>query len=259
MSTADYTFDSSKIQIVPNVARLILPNTFSTVLENKVMNVQTFTSMSAVINQTGGDNIQFQMKVNGILQYWTGSAWSTSDGTYSQSNTVSTINTNAATLITSTNKTLQIQAAFSGSGTTTPELVQFIVNYVNGPIFTSPSGENTIYVYLRDITSMELTVADNFPTLIAVNDAPFMNNNFVIPRFYKETPFAPDSTGSLIASIPLTYTDNVNKKIRFMIRYGFDGLASRLETIRFNPVVIPTATTTDLTTIVSIDTNQILS
>lgn len=257
MSDTNYDFDSSKVEIVGSVARLIIPNVAATIQDKLVMNALSFTSMVESVNKAGSDDIRYHFKVNGSYKYWSGAAWVASDQTYTQSNSVATINTNAATLITSGPKTLQWEAVFKGSGTTSPELTSVTINYINTPVFTAVTDHCQVYCYLEDLLGIDLTATVSKAKLIAVNDAPFMNNGHIIPRFYEEATFASDGFG-FIASLSLVTTEDSNKKIRFMVVYQNDGYPSRLETVRFNPCIIPEQTSADLVDISSVNSNQIL-
>lgn len=252
----DYTYDTSKVQIIANIAKLILPNTSATIQENFVMNALTFIGMTENVNKAGSDDIKYHFAVNGAYVYFNGSAWVSSDRSYSQSNDVSTININAATLIVGGPKTLQWEATFKGSGTTSPELQLISIDYINEPIFAQGIDRCVVFCYLSDLLGQDLTTVNN-AKLIAINDSPFMNNGHIIPRFYEESSFSFDGAG-FIAYLSLVQTEDSNKKIRFMVTYELDGFPSRVETVRFNPCIIPEQASADLVDISSINTNQIL-
>lgn len=252
-----YDYDPTKIVLSGGSAQLVLPTTVATLVLSNPLNVNVFLSLTESVTKSGSDDVTYQMFVDGVLKYWSGSAWVTSNGSYAQSNAAAVVNTNAATLITSPPKSLKVYIVLKGSGSTTPLLNNLIVSYDNTPVFTSISGQCTVFCYLRDIVGEDLTVADNNPKLVAVNDTAFFNNNFIVPTFYKEASFTTDLNG-LIASLSLTQTEDVNQKIRFMVTYEPSGNPNRQITIPFRPCVIPNLSQADLTEISSLNTNQLI-
>lgn len=257
MATQNYIYNSSLIQLISGVAELIIPNTFGTLLIADVFNCSSFLSLTETVTKSGSDNIQYQMKVGNVLQYWNGSAWVSSDGSFLQSNSVSTINSNAASLISSPPETFQVQIVFSGSGTTTPMISNLVVNYSEIPSLIPVGGQCQVFCYLQDITGLDLNVEDNAPVLVAVNDAHFFNNDYLVPRFYKEAAFAPDSNG-LLASLSLVQTESSGKSIRFMVNYQTSATPTRTESIRLLPAVIPVEDQINLADLTAVDTSQIL-
>lgn len=258
MSTANYTFDDTKIELIaPGKARLKVPVTSGTIMPAEIMSAASLTSISETVVKSGADDIKYHFKRNGSFVYHNGSAWVSSDQSFSQSNTVAEINAAASTLLSS-NSTLQIQAVLSGSGATSPELDSLSVTYVSGPVFaTTDPDECIVYCYLRDILDDDLSVSTHAPKLLAVNDESFVNNGIVVARFTKEASFALTPEG-LMAQLSVIRTANSNKKIRFMITYEPTGDAQKLETIRFKPSVIPNSASADLTSIASIDSTQVI-
>jgi hypothetical protein len=257
MST-NYSYDPAKLHIVSGVIQLVLPNTLGTLVFDDIYNSVSFTSLGATIIAGGSDGIGFQIYLNGSLVYYNGSAWVASNGSYAQSSTVAQINAGAASLVVSSPSTIELQAVFSGSGSTTPELANVTVNYINaGPFAPIVAGSCNVYCYLEDILGNQLTIAGNAPQLIAVNDYHFVNNDSFVARFYKTVNFYEDAAGPA-AVIPLVITANSGNKIRFMITYQPDGDPSRVETIRINPCVIPNQNSADLTTIAAVDQSQVL-
>ncbi len=80
--------------------------------------IDAFTETKAA---TGNDQIQYILKKGTVKYYWSGSAWAVSDGTYGQSNTAATIETNRATF-TDTAVTTEVTVFLhSDDGSTTPE------------------------------------------------------------------------------------------------------------------------------------------
>lgn len=252
-----YDYDPTIIQLVGGTAQLILPNTLGILTIQELFTMNTFTSLTETVTKTGADDVTYQMKVDGVLKYWNGSAWAASDGSYAQSNSVSVVNAHAATLVSSPPKTVQVVVVLKGSGTTSPSLDNLVVLYDNTPIFTPAAGKCTVYCYLQDILGDDLTAAGNAPQLVASNDVSFVNEGFFVPSFFKTADFAADMVG-LIASLSLSRTEDVNQKIRFAITYEPNGSPGRVKTIHLKPCVIPNQSQVDLSTITSIDSAQLI-
>jgi len=90
-------------------------------------------------------NPRFTVSVNsGTHQYWTGSAWANSDGTYAQANDIGTINTNLPTLTV--------------AGTTIDRRVHFTDTYT----------QDSVDDYVFNYTAEDLYYVDN-PTIIWAN------------------------------------------------------------------------------------------
>ncbi len=70
--------------------------------------------------ETGSDGIRFHIKVDDVAKYWNGSAWANSNGTYAQSNSDEDINTNAATLLSTTSVLKVVAVLHSHDGSTSP-------------------------------------------------------------------------------------------------------------------------------------------
>lgn len=263
MSSTNFTFDSSKIEIVGNVARLIIPNTSGTVLANYKMQASAINSVSESINKSGSDNIKYIFKVggdSGSYYYWNGSAWVSSDQSFSKANTVAEINAHCSTLISSVTTSpdyVQWEAVLSGSGTTTPELVSFSVDWENAPVFKNvPDGECNVWCYLKDLLDVDVP-EDMNATLICINDTPFLNNGSVVAKFTRSASFSDDGVG-LFAFIKVVQTVSTNDKLRFMITYEPDGKSTHIETLRFKPAAIPEVGSINLVDLTNIDRNQLL-
>lgn len=85
--------------------------------------VGELSAFSESATKPTGTEIKYIIDVNGTEKYFNGTAWATSDGTYSQANTASEVNTNATTLI-SESSTLKVIALLNTTDNQeTPELV----------------------------------------------------------------------------------------------------------------------------------------
>lgn len=263
MSSTNFIFDGSKVQIVGNVARLIVPVTSATILSRTLLGVNTLDSVSESVNKAGTDNIKYHFLVNSSTYYWfNGTTWVVSDQSFAQSNSVAEINAAASSFISTVvgpgiNANVQWEAVFAGSGTTSPELVTFTVSYESGPVYSNvPLNECYVYCYLRDLLDVDVPLAMN-AKLVCVNDQSFVNNGVVIARFTRSVSFASDGTG-MLASMKVIQTNLSNKKLRFMITYEPTNALQKVETIRFRPVMIPAYSSIDLAHLTTVDTNQLL-
>lgn len=254
--TQNFIYNNTIIQITGGTASLILPNPTGTLLFGDIFSITTLTSILPTISATGSDGIQFVMIVNGSPLYYNGSAWVASNQTYAQSNPYTVVNTNAASLITSTS-TLQLLLIFKGSGTTTPSISALNESIVFVPTISTPTGQCAIYVYLQDILGVDLASTVTNPQFLALNDTAFMNNGYTVARFTEVANFVTDASGTW-ASLNLIQTVNSGNKIRFMLTYQPNSLLNRLETIRFKSAVIPAQSSVNLTDLTAIDTGQLL-
>jgi hypothetical protein len=79
--------------------------------------------------KTGSDQIKAILKKDTLWYYWNGSAWTTSDGTYSQSNTIAEIETNKTSFVDSRTYFGVKLFLYSETGLTTPELDTLLIQY----------------------------------------------------------------------------------------------------------------------------------
>lgn len=85
-----------------------------------------FTSAFTV---SGSDLVKFTLEINGTEQYWNGSAWATSDGTYSQTSTEAELLDNLATVPTFQGALRPVAYIHSDDGLTTPEIDDIVIEY----------------------------------------------------------------------------------------------------------------------------------
>jgi hypothetical protein len=79
--------------------------------------------------KTGSDEIKYIIKKGTAWYYWTGSAWAESDGTYSQANTATEIETNKASLVSASTQCYVKLFLHSADGTTSPEIDNLEIDY----------------------------------------------------------------------------------------------------------------------------------
>ncbi len=90
----------------------------------------SITEITAVTEQSPGDEIRFVINKDGGNYFWNGTEWIDADGTYAQSNTVADINTNISTLITEKCRVRFNIYFHSYDGSTTPTIDLLNINYV---------------------------------------------------------------------------------------------------------------------------------
>lgn len=120
--TANYTPDWSNIKTLYTTSNPYIDTLIG------IYN-QGLESISAVIEKTGLDDVPFILKKDDTFYYWDGSQWTESNGTYSQSSTLTNINTNAGSFTTDSNELKLRMFLHSEDGTTTPILNPVTVTY----------------------------------------------------------------------------------------------------------------------------------
>jgi hypothetical protein len=96
---------------------------------NGTIEVDGLTSFVTSETVVSGSAIKYQLEVGGVLKYWNGAAWATSNGTYAQANTAADINTNCASLSLTTGYSFRPQAVLSSGGTQQATLNSITVSY----------------------------------------------------------------------------------------------------------------------------------
>lgn len=82
------------------------------------------------ISEPAGSSLQYILNIAGQDMYWDGSEWSDSDGSFSQSNTLATLNANKASLDLSVGKTIKLKILLvSDDGSVRPEATALTLNY----------------------------------------------------------------------------------------------------------------------------------
>lgn len=242
--------DNTKIQIIANSASLInnsgYPITNPTVLETFQMQASSLSAFVENAKYSGSDNVQYTILVSGVDYYWNGSAWVSSDGTYSKSNTASVINTNCGhssmgTLL-GTGSYVTIRAFLhSASGTTSPSLTGVSLTYTFAAIRPSNPAQCTIWVYLEDILGNVVGSVQNAILSVQQKDA-FIYGQFVVAPFTKQVVF--DSTG--YAQLILDETQTPGYSVLFTISYN---IGTTNNSINFIPCIVPNSGSCPLTSI----------
>lgn len=109
-------------------------------------------SLAHDITETAGSFIKIILKLDGVLKYWNGSAWATSNGSFAQANTLAEVNTNIAELISSGNHEVFFRWVFTTSvNTETAEIATADIEYDFGALGVDPA-TCVVYGYLRDVS-----------------------------------------------------------------------------------------------------------
>lgn len=104
------------------------------------------------VQSSTGSTVGVILKIDGVLKYWNGSAWVTSDGSAAQSNPAATVNTNLPALDLGTNSEIFLRWVLSTADvSTSPELDSATVTYDFGAILTAPT-TCIVYGYILDIS-----------------------------------------------------------------------------------------------------------
>lgn len=250
--------NSTLIQIVANSASLVNNAGYSTanpyVLSTFQMQASAISAFVETATYGGSDNVQYTILINGVDYYWTGSTWTTSNGTYSQSNTASVINANcgnsALTTALGTGSYVQVRAFLhSNSGNTTPTLAQVALTYTFAAIQPSNPAQCTVWVYLQDILGN--TVGSAQKATLSVNQKdPFIYGGYVVAPFVKSTTFNSNGYAQLI----LDETQTPGYSVQFSISYLVGD--SSLKQIDFVPCIVPNAGSCALTSITTFATKS---
>lgn len=138
----------------------------------------------------GSDAVQYVLVVDDQDRYWDGAAWADSNGTYAQSNPATTINTNAATAISSRSE-MNVKAFLSSDdGSTTPELDLVSITHTSEQLDPTAPSSVTVQGYVYD--------ANGPVASLAIKARPLTNgywNSDVFQVYKYETIATTDSEG----------------------------------------------------------------
>lgn len=131
-------------------------------------NIKQWNSFTETATKTGSDEIQYILSDDGgtTYKYHNGTTWTTSDGTYSQSNTATVVNSNIGTFPITTDGMKIRLFLHSDDGTTTPAICELVVNYGLGEVLIladdltgAASTDNHVYAY-TSLTVRPLRIAN---------------------------------------------------------------------------------------------------
>jgi hypothetical protein len=170
-------------------------------------------SFSATQSDSSPATVKYQLSVDGTYKYWNGSAWATSDGTLSQSNTAAEINTNAGSLDLSAGvSSLLVRALFSSDGQTRATLTTVSFDY-NFFVASATPSECVLYMYVQDILGEEVSDVE---LSVSLETGFFYSSSSNWIGAY-ERRLVPNSEGLIESSFVETNTDT--KKYRFKLYY----------------------------------------
>lgn len=244
-SGQSFNFDTTLVEVASNTLRLkdLGGGTYSTA--NPLTTTQhqnTITSLSSfaeVATKPANTEIYYQLVLNGLV-YWYNSVnakWEASDGSFSQSNTASDINTNAADVFTDlallVPQYLSLRVFLSSTNVNArPELTSNTIGYnwinSNPPVIN----QCLLFGYLSDLLGNNPIPTSQYPItfLVSCDHAFFNGTRFVLP-FTKTVNF--DNTGYAEISVIETATPGI--KLNFSITY-FDGISLTTSKL-FNAIV----------------------
>lgn len=120
------------------------------------LQVEEIVSFSHSIIVPANTTLGVVLKIDGVLKYWDGAAWSTSDGTYAQSNTATQINDNLSSLSFGVNSSVFFRWIFNTSDDqVTPEVDTSSISYDFGGVEID-AGTCVVFGYVKDIRNVGL-------------------------------------------------------------------------------------------------------
>lgn len=184
--------------------------------------------------------LKYIVQIDAQDKYWTGSVWADSDGTYAQSNTVSELSDNFATLDLS----LGVDSTFkfflhSDDGTVTPSLTTITVTY---DFYEVPTVINECIItgHVKDMSGNPVDGAQ----LKFYEQDPFWHGDTLISL---EKTILTDSQGYFEESI--VETASVSRTISVQITYSSGG--EIIFTQQFNNIIIPNQTSARLADLIT--------
>src|SRR4030043_194183 len=112
---------------------------------------EELTLLAKTTTEPANTLVKYAIMVDGILKYWNGSAWAVSDGTESKTNTLSEINTNIATIVT-TNSTVKFYVLLiTTDNQVTPNIELATIDYDFAGDIAEPE-TCIVYGYYRDLS-----------------------------------------------------------------------------------------------------------
>lgn len=123
------------------------------------LQVQGLVNISLTKTDTVNSFAKIILKIAGVLKWWNGTSWATSDGTFAQANTSAEINANLATLILSVNtEVIPRWVLTTSSNIETAEIDESIIEYNFGALFTNPA-KCLVYGYYLNISGQPVSEA----------------------------------------------------------------------------------------------------
>lgn len=220
-----------------------------TIQSNSGFTAQQIATFIASLSISGGDTVTFALSVNGVLMYWNGSAWTTSDGSFAKTNTAAIVNTNAPTLLT-VNSTVKVFALLvSASGGTTPSLTSMTVSYNFGEI--EPASPPTCIVtgFIRDILGNPVSGVSILFQLLNKNTNGYMEGSGHV-LWQSQVTATTDANGYFEQAVLVSNFEGVNTMVQVSITQGqisqtVDGNKNKLV------LIVPNQQSVDITTLLA--------
>lgn len=196
----------------PSAPETLYATSNPTIAPTTGINLDGLDGFSQVAAISGSDQVKWVITLDGVDKYWNGSAWSTSDGTYAQANTVAEVLANKDSLPVSSGATA-IPKAFlhSGDGTTTPTLTSLTMLYDFYAVTPAALAECVVYGYLRDILGENVTTAK----ILVTNASLFFSGTQAVAPGTKVVDVADDGK----FDVSLVESETAGKKYGFQVQY----------------------------------------
>lgn len=209
----------------------------------QALQVKTLLSYSQDHTEGANTDVRVVLKIDGVLKYWNGSAWVTSNGTIAQANTATEINTNLASLSLGVNSSVYVRWLLATSANTeTPEIESATVVYDFGAIET-PLVTCIIFGYLKNISDTPIADAIIRFELESKPDIYKEANNNVIHTGKVEV--TTDANGYF--ALPLVRSSEFEDTTRYKISIIKNGTIAKSSTGSKLYFSVPDADTKDIT------------
>lgn len=214
----------------------------------QALQVKDLIAYSQVHTEDADTDIRVILKIDGVLKYWNGLAWATSNGTIAQANTAEDLNTNLATLDLGVNSTVYIRWLMSTSvATSTPELDTATMTYDFGAIETALI-TCILFGYLKNISDSPVADAIVRFELESKTDIYKEANNNVIHTGKVEV--TTDVNGYF--ALPLVRSSEFTDTTRYKITIIKNGTIAKTSTGSKLYFSVPDADTKDITDLLPI-------
>jgi len=191
----------------------IYPDDDPTVTFNSTIRMEGLEGFDETASKTGSDEIKYILRKESTDYYWDGAAWSSSNGTYAQSNTAAEIETNKASFASLGTTVTVIAFLHSNDGSTTPELDQVTVEYDFSGEASDDISICTVYGYQTDSEGNPSTAA---VTATLTKDGVKYKDNILIRKTLITV--TPNSEGYF--ELDLIETENMEGDVKYEITTG---------------------------------------
>lgn len=200
----------------------IYPTSDPTIAPNIPITMDELGGFTSTLTAGGSDGVRFFLQVGQTSQWWNGSAWAVSNGTYAQANDPATINTNGPALPISLGAFVTpVAVLHSATGATTPSLTNLHVTYdYFGPSFGQPN-LCTVFGYVIDSTGAPIVGA----IVTAAPAGTFFNQGLI----QGQVPINATTNAMGYFSLTLSETTTAAVRVTFSVKYpGAAGKSSVL-------------------------------